>query len=458
MQPLDITKYPDQEERIARDSFTAKLRKICAKLDACASQVVTCKDAFTGDDVTVAAQARGLWVFGSYARGALTCGDLDLILQLDYARACPRRSALTKAFVGTHPQVRVYHGTPEQNDTTLELPDAILTWEPGMDWAAALERIEANPSAGRFARTGDALPFRSEQDGLSLSQREDLADMHKKGILSWRFVPLSAIPQEFTPYEDPCGRCDEAWVLKSFGDQSAMKQKLAPVILGFARQLAAQHCPGHGIGWGDDRNIRLDTIDIQVGTLNPYALALDSYDQTAVAFIPALSTRGPNGFWFIERGPNHPLVQALADVQVWVHAYENGDLTRATYSTLGNSERPSVECDALEVYSSQQEAQEYADMYNENEDEDDQAEYRKSPRILGGAELLRELARADAVMSTSDDAIALTYPGQRYCVAEDTDAAIPGPRALAAKLRALLEKSDSEEVPACSEVSPAAQF
>lgn len=445
MQKLDITKYPDQEVRTARDVFTAKLRKICAKLDASSSQVVKCKDWFTGDEIYVAAKARGLWVFGSYARGSLTCGDLDLVLQLDYDRACPRRSALNKAFVGVHPHVRVYHGTPEENDTTLKLSDAILIWEPGMDWSAALEQIEAVPSAGRFSRAGDALPLRSEQDGLGLGPREDLVEMHEKGILRWRFVPLSAIDQVVTAGETRWGGPSESWVLQCFGDQSAMKRKLLPVILGFARELAAQYCPGRQIEWDVDRDIRLDTIAIQVGTLNPYALSLDSYDKTAIAFIPALSTRGPNGFWFIERGPNHPLVKELAGVHIWAHADKDGNLSEASSSVGWSNDRPAAECTTLDVYTSEQEAQEYADMYYDDDEEDDRDLYRKIPLRVEGAELLQVLARVDGLMPTGYGVIPLSYLGQRYCVAAEEDASLPSPKALAAKLHALLEQGDANE-------------
>lgn len=436
MQKLDITKYPDQEVRTSRDVFTAKLRKICAKLDAGSEQVVTCKDQLNGADVVVAAKAKSLWVFGSYARGALTCGDLDLILQLEYAGALPRRPALNKAFVGVHPQVRVYHGTPGENDTYLKLSDAILIWEPGMDWAAALASIETNPNAGRFARAGDVLPFRSEQDGLNLEQREMLAEMHEKGIFNWRFIPLSTVPQVLTPSEVQTSEPREAWVLQCYGDRSAMRKTLLPVVLGFARQLAEQYCPGAKVQCGSGEEIRVGGIQLQVGSLNLQTETLSSYDTTAVAFIPALSTRGPNGFWLIERGPNHPLVKALAGAQAWVHVDAQGELCLVNSVTFAEAglEREAV---LLEVFSSQQEAQEWANQLYEDDDHPDRDAFRSYPMLIEGQELLQAISGADVVQPYSDAHIPLTRRGERFC---EGDEAVSRPKAaqLATKLRALL--------------------
>jgi hypothetical protein len=67
------------EQRRSRGSFTRTLQRLCTRLDEQAVYVVEWKD-FWGRRERGRIRVRSLWVAGSYARGALECGDLDLIL------------------------------------------------------------------------------------------------------------------------------------------------------------------------------------------------------------------------------------------------------------------------------------------------------------------------------------------------------------------------------------------
>jgi hypothetical protein len=65
-------------ERRSRDRITHSLRQICKRV----SELKIC-EAHTKDgplEFYHIFQAQSLWVAGSYARGAATCGDLDLVL------------------------------------------------------------------------------------------------------------------------------------------------------------------------------------------------------------------------------------------------------------------------------------------------------------------------------------------------------------------------------------------
>ena len=79
------------ENRQPREKFTALLMRMCERLDACASFEIHNNDKYLRWAIEAkeldAASAREqvlitrMWVVGSYARGMLTCGDLDVLLE-----------------------------------------------------------------------------------------------------------------------------------------------------------------------------------------------------------------------------------------------------------------------------------------------------------------------------------------------------------------------------------------
>ncbi|MHC8305491.1 hypothetical protein [Pseudomonas sp. PB3P13] len=92
-----------------RELFTKKLVRICQRLDEASSRV-THKN-FLYKAVTSQLEITSLGVVGSYARGAMTCGDLDLVLEYKLIEGNhPAPSTLTKTFFGFHQYVRYYFG------------------------------------------------------------------------------------------------------------------------------------------------------------------------------------------------------------------------------------------------------------------------------------------------------------------------------------------------------------
>jgi predicted nucleotidyltransferase len=71
-------------ERIPRAVLTRRLKRLLARVDATPERVVERKKSLVfGIDVRGPVRVRvdAIWVFGSYARGAPECGDVDLIIQ-----------------------------------------------------------------------------------------------------------------------------------------------------------------------------------------------------------------------------------------------------------------------------------------------------------------------------------------------------------------------------------------
>lgn len=409
MQPIDLKKFPDFEARTPRESFTARLRKLCAKLDGESTKVVSFKH-FHGAPRQAELSAKRLWVFGSYARGALTCGDLDLLMEVE-GRA-PRELA-RRAFIGPLVNVRTLFGTPEENITEKVIQEAVLVWEPGMDWETALRSIAVDPEAGRLARPTDALPFRHEQDGLPLDDREVLLELRNQGVLSWRFLPLSTLELHQEPEKSEKLHGDEDWVIGSYGQRSAEKRRLTPVLMGFARKIAQEKCPGARVEWGsNNRHIRVGGTLIQVGSFDIDLSELLRYSATGLAFIPPLSTRGPNGVWLIERGPSHPMVKAFAGVKAWVFKNQEGGVPLVYPRQVGV--RSSTGAKGLELFTTQLDAQRCANLLYQEDIGAGREARRCHAALIEGPELLESLARADLLFPSFIHAVPLTHRGETY--------------------------------------------
>ncbi|WP_455922649.1 hypothetical protein [Pseudomonas putida] len=79
------------EKRHPRARFTKQLSRICHALDAASAHDVAYR--LYGDEYVSRVAACELWVVGSYARGALLCADLDIVVEncipLDHPFALP---------------------------------------------------------------------------------------------------------------------------------------------------------------------------------------------------------------------------------------------------------------------------------------------------------------------------------------------------------------------------------
>ena len=160
--------------------------------------------------------------------------------------------------------------------------------------------------------------------------------------------------------------------------------------------------------------LRVGGIRVQAEQLWLHTDTFNDLDCTAIAFIPALSTRGPNGFWLIERGPNHPLVKAFQDVSVWVHANRDGTHCLVTSSAHPAEGYPET-AETTEVFPTKEAAQEWADQLYEEDDQVDRDEWRLAPKLIEGREVLQLLACIDAVIPHGDEEFAVTSRGLAYC-------------------------------------------
>lgn len=409
---LNYKKFPDAEQRTPRSTFTKRLSSICSRLDKCPVKVTSLQELFYGKTPDMNISAQALWVVGSYARGALTCGDLDLVMQCSADSvepdicAVPAPWTVSKALAGGQVGVRIHEGTPLSNTSGVKFSEAVLIWQPGMDWQAAIESIRLNPDFTRYERPSDAFPFRSEQMRGTWDSANNLLKQFKAGVIQWTFRPLSALTPVFEP-----DTSEEIKALRVLGNASQMKKKLAPLTLGFIREfrktMAVQPALSVSIfsPWVEvgPHRVVVDRVDLAM-------VDLDDISCASISFIPSLNMRGPNGVWTVERGPNHPLVKQVQHARAWCTLDENNSpvVWKAHTQTLDET------VSLVDMFSTQEGAQGDADVLNADCAPCAGQPGHLVPRLLAGRKLLEVFGMAEALV-LDGTAFALTHNAVAYC-------------------------------------------
>lgn len=376
--------YPGTEIRWNRERFTKQLAGICQLLDACSTKTVSSSAWRYGPSRDAEITVVRLWVVGSYARGAITCGDLDLVAEVTSPQGLPYSHVISNALLGKYPRMRMYQGSPLNNSSGAKFDEALLIWEGGADWRAALDAIKVNPVAGRQARETDRLPFRLEQLGLEQDFAQELLKQFDADMLRWSFVPLDKVP----PVLAEGASCIEGELLRRMNFAGKDKQWLAPYVLGFLRSQPEVV----GSTWSKAQSgMRIGGTLVMMGSPWQSELVLPRLDTSRVVVVPHPCTRGPNGFWLIERGLNHPMVQQFAGASVWSLSYPNMKPNAVDVYSSSNSLTTVVD-----AFACQEAAQASANCFNE--DSCDNPAELLSPVKLEGIALLNYLSLGDGLM------------------------------------------------------------
>lgn len=292
------------ERRRPRTSFTRVLERICQRLDERRRVTICWKDVIFHRRESKEFEITQLWVAGSYARGAMTCGDLDVILGVNSDGWRSAHQIAARLF-GVQPDVRFYSGSPDNNSSHVAFPEAIHVWSPGFDWRAALGSIREDPQAGRFSRPHDIIPLRPEQMGCAPDDLERLVKLRNDGHLDWRFVPFE--PRSEPEPQDVIEEHIVSLIQSSWGKQS---RAIFPFIWDYLKTSLPF------ITFSGIEQAELDCGGVHVAVGRP-RIADDLLDKLAfsrVALMPHLSRRGPNGIFEIRRGQSHPLELTMANV------------------------------------------------------------------------------------------------------------------------------------------------
>lgn len=389
------------EKRYPRESFNKKLERICQRLDEASIRPIVHKD-FFNKATTSQVEITSLWVVGSYARGALMCGDLDLVVEYRLVlgpHPAPRR--ITKTFFGALPYVSYYFGKPESSTSGVVFPDAIAIWtEPGCDWRAAIDSIKPVTSAGRAARETDSIPLRPDQLYMEPERLQALAAQEKDGLLEWEFVEFTAADLEPIPTEKISER--DKKLLRIAPMMGKKSQVLIPAII----RLVAMSDPFGA--WESSDNYRVKfSCGATALILGRPALPYKPFDDVPTikhyALIPHMSQKGPNGAWIIRRGANHPDAQALAGKHAF-YLGSPGSPETVAYRDLNKA----WSTEMLEIFNTHDEAKEFAAMLNEGSDlpatEIGRAE---------GLDLISLFALVD-IVEIGEHQLAMTHVGAAY--------------------------------------------
>jgi hypothetical protein len=396
------------EKRFPRTAFTRKLTRLCERLEECHRRTIAFRHFFfrsreMSSDVVV----RSLWVVGSYARGALDCGDLDVVLQVGPERDLPPQRTITKAFFGSLPYVRYYLGDPTTNTSGIEFPDAVLVWSgPQCDWASAIASIKPNPSAGRAARDTDAIPLRHEQVYAELNELVKLVELRDHGSLEWNFAAVDSKWLEMIPSQDIAS--GEEQLLRSAEIYWGRKSRqLVPALL----RLMRVHEPNGdwNSGYADHSRMRCGGTEVRVGHPEVGTSSFDNNPSLRqIALVPHFSARGPNGAWLIRRGQGHPDLVRL--MNSWAFYLVADDGSPCLYCSYDGKQEWDATAIVLNLFDSLEEARDDGDFW---EEADDSGISKWDVAVAKGADLLGIIARCD-VIQYGDLQFGITPRGERF--------------------------------------------
>ena len=199
--------HPKNQISMCRDKFTEKLKRMLATIDAGAMPM----------------KVREFYVFGSYARGALDPGDLDVLVVHKEPKAIDLACWGLRRKDDSHEFSRAYRKFQSEmrrrlrnsgervdvlltndfddmfdEETALKPVDFILLWcAKDRDWPAKLARISPNASAGRFHRN-HFFPIRRLR--ASLREMDVVARLLQKQALLLNRIEAESIEPVLSPY------------------------------------------------------------------------------------------------------------------------------------------------------------------------------------------------------------------------------------------------------------------
>jgi hypothetical protein len=391
------------ERRRPREHFTRVLSRICERLDSQSVSEIKWTDRFFKEVHLSTVSVHTLWVVGSYARGALECGDLDLVLQVSAKSerrrdGMPPTSAINRTFLNSPADVCVYVGAPAENSSEIEFDDLRLIWSAGKsDWRSAIASIRPDPNATRFARPADAIPFRREQLYAFSDTISELMELEESRVLKWQFVP-------FTEHHLPATQSDDELEFVRLSGSLCGKetQRLIPHLLETFRQRLTWP-RGRWLSPGREKTeFRNGGCDVFVGRPHIPFARLHDLATTEIALSPHLTKRGPNGIWIIGRGVEHELVKRASQITLFGHVDSDGQPIEIQCVNSGGYEAAS-----FDLFSTESDAEQQA-----REDEEE-FEMKVGVRSVSGEDLLALLARAD-VIYCDDTEVPFTDAGRRF--------------------------------------------
>jgi len=298
------------EKRRQRNSFTRSLRKIAERIDKTSEFEVEWYDDLIREKEKTIFRVKSLCAFGSWAKGACFCGDLDLIVDVELIEGLlPFMPTLRRVLIKGARDVRLYVGTPEKNNSGATVEEAALIWsDSDRNWKKNIAAVKPNPNAGRFVRKIDAIPLRSEQLYAEIDFLEKLVGLKNENFLDWMWAPITKFDFDCTHWSDTAVSFYER-LSGHCGKKTGEAMRL--VIDWFEVNDPIQT-------WKFDHSSRAAfTINgnfVHVGRPSIDLRRLDHHCCSGLIIVPHITKRGPNGIWIIRRGTKHSLEKMFQDI------------------------------------------------------------------------------------------------------------------------------------------------
>jgi len=382
------------ERRRTRQSFELTLRRIASSIDQQPTRKVSWTDPIFHEKELSVLSIKSLWVAGSFARGSMECGDLDLIVDVVAEKGTlPMSATIRNLFLKRAADVSLYTGNPASNSSGVAFPEAKLIWsERARHYHEAISNIQINPNASRYVRSTDILPFRVQQLAVhDPKELEELIELRDKHIINWSFVPLDSISVARGMWSENASHfADRLTMLGGLKTQKIMEYVI-------------HYLHGDPVSkWrfsSDGRtSFKFGGAEIRVGIPQVEVDLLKNMTCSRLIIAPHITKRGPNGLWLITRADKHPLEFQFKDIKAYYlrnngHPFvvhENGDLHEAH---------------SLELFHDYGTATEFATEYELEPDT-----YEVS--LAEGSELLRIISLIDMVNIDGENSLPITIKGR----------------------------------------------
>lgn len=224
----------------ARASLTDLLTGICERLDA--NSAGTIDRTVYGEKQSLGFKVRQLFVVGSYAKGALECGDLDLVFNARAAKFSHdlslKQSDIRKHFYPGNKVVSGYIGEVDCNTSGLVFTEAVEIWnDKGRDWKKSIASIKVDPDYFRKQRASERMPVDMTRVGSYPVFAEVLENLKNMGLIDWEFISTDAkaavLNTQSGLFLKPCGRPKDMAI--HFMNNTC--KKALPVLETVAKQL-----------------------------------------------------------------------------------------------------------------------------------------------------------------------------------------------------------------------------
>jgi hypothetical protein len=360
--------------RQTHDAMKQKLLSLLAKLEPGRVYDVQWRDRFDfgdGEKERGSFTVSRVFVFGSFARGAPTCGDLDLLLQIQprAGSRLPPTPTAKRAVFGALRNADLFVESAASSTYLANFPEARQIWSS--DDPCGAERVDAiavDPAARRFARKADVLPVSLKRLDIDKAQAEELADaIHEQRITSsWRVIDGDVVDEE--RWSDSLKKA-----ARQFNeDLGKDTRRCVPFAMECLRNNAHRSLGQRYVDGRHKTVMHVGGWQVRVGRPEPAFGDLDAIDTRGLIMVPKLSSSATNVVWTLTRGPQHPAMVAAREFRAW--AVNDG---RGVQLIKKND------------FSSQRAAQRSIDGWTENTEE--------RPVRLEGAELLAAISSAEEV-------------------------------------------------------------